>query len=203
MVFIKKSVLLLCLCAVSIFAVQSKFGVKVQGGLSGFNGDNTDNINVGYVAGAGVTGLFGLSDVLLIAPEVLFSYSMATSEYDIPIIGTAKLDNEQMRIDVPVMARLMITPVMYGEVGPQFSYLLKNSVESKGVSLTGTDNLNILSLGNDVSIWDLGLSVGAGAMVSEQVGIGLRYYYGFVPADDEGNLDASRYQFLATVGLYF
>lgn len=192
---IQKSVMVLAVFAGSIFAADMKPGVKVQAGLSGINGSDAENLDAGIMFAGGGTALIAMNEKLAIAPELLFSYNTYSSEFDPGFgVGTIEMNISQMKIDVPVMARFMATSMIYAEFGPQVSYLLSNTIEVDGESESGTDGMSTL---------DFGLALGAGAMVSEQIGVGVRYYYGLLATDEDGESETSYYQLGLNAGYYF
>lgn len=131
---------------------QISYGVK-----GGFNYSNiySTSLKTDFKQGfhAGVYGNVSII-VASIQPEILFSKRGYTE--------TNVKDVDLYYIDVPIMFKLKVLPFVSIDAGPQFSYLLDESLDGVGNSLTVMPNFNKSEVsgafGASVKVWRIGAS---------------------------------------------
>lgn len=155
------------LMAVSASA-QLKFGVKGGVNLSNVSGDVDQNkMKIGFMVGGFAN--YAINDQLAIQPELMFA--QAGCKYDVD--GDPKL--ELNYIVLPVMVKYSFGAINL-QAGPQFGYLLSAKED-------GDDVKEFLK-----SI-DLGLNIGAGYQIMENLGVEARYNLGLTNIVDEGDTE--------------
>ncbi len=181
--------LLAAAAAPTAHAQGIRFGVKAGANLSNLAGDlaNQDQYKNRWGFQGGVMVNFGLSDIISIQPEVL--YSQKGFKYaDIQILnfrntGSVRYDY----LDVPVLVRLRAAGVFF-ELGPQYSYLMNVSTDRTqtlngnvvGNAGSGTSNLD------NVRRNELGYVGGLGYEASNGVMLGVRYSGAFTDFSKDG-----------------
>lgn len=159
-----------------------RFGVKAGANLSNLSGDlvNQDQYKNRFGFQGGVMLNFGLSDIISIQPEALYSqkgFKYADQQVTTPLgtfrnTGSVRYDY----IDVPVLVRVRAAGVFF-EAGPQYSYLMNVSTDRSqtlngnnvGNAGSGTSNLD------NVNRNELGYVGGLGYQASNGVMLGVRY----------------------------
>ncbi|MFC6996165.1 porin family protein [Rufibacter roseus] len=138
-----------------------KLGLKAGGNLSNITGDDTEDSKnkFGFHVGGFVD--FGVSDMVSIRPEVLYSMKGATGEGD----GDSDMSLNLNYIDVPIMARINADKLFF-EFGPTISFLVKSEAEMGDLSVDFKDYTNTV---------DFGYAAGLGYNISDNIGLGLRY----------------------------
>ena len=120
----KKIILAAALAATASFA-QLSFGVHAGGDLNNVWGDDSDNSEAGIGFNFGGAVKFSLpllpltveANVLADMRNYQFEYSL--SDYSVT----------QWNIDIPVIARFSLLPILFVEAGPQFSFNLSQYAE--------------------------------------------------------------------------
>jgi hypothetical protein len=149
----KKIILsLMFLLVVKASIAQISYGVK--GGLN-FSNIYSTNLNTDFKQGYHV-GAYAKLNLIILAfqPELLFSQRgyKETNVKDVTL----------NYIDIPVMLKLKILPMISLDAGPQFSYLINSNTEGIGniLSVQPTfKNAEVSgALGASVQIWRLGAS---------------------------------------------
>ncbi len=163
--------------AVALFVSSNAqmFGVKGGANISGIS--NVDNVKskFGFYAGAFMNA--PIAESFSIQPEVLYSTKGGKTTGDVEIVGSADY------ISVPVMFQYHVTPQIYLEAGPEFSFLLSANAKTGGVS---SDIKNVLTG------FDLGIGLGAGYYFTENIGLTARYVAGVTDMVKDNPNDAVR-----------
>ncbi|MFY7741921.1 MAG: porin family protein [Flavobacterium sp.] len=182
------------------FAFGIKAGVNLSNVYDEEGEDFVADDRYGWVAGAFGTIPFG--KLFGLQPEILYSQKGFKSSGTF-LGATYELSRKTEFIDLPFF--VAIKPIEYVTilVGPQFSFLLKQTDEFKSNNLTSTqieefDNSNLLK-----NI--IGLSAGADINLDHFV-IGVRFGGDLKKNDGDGNSSTPRYKnmwYQATVGYKF
>src|SRR5690606_1279682 len=164
----KKAILIICLMAGAVTYAQSGSGLGIKGGLNfGANGDASIGENLGNIGSDSKVGfhagLFGKLDfgTLYFRPELV--YTKLNSEYDYQA-GTSKF--EMSKLDMPLLVGLNILGPLHVFAGPSLQYILDTDLE----------DIELEDVKNDFTI---GVNIGAGVNLSDQLGVDLRYERGF------------------------
>ncbi|WP_207436268.1 porin family protein [Sabulibacter ruber] len=159
-----KRILLFVAVLFTTYAAQAqdgiKLGLKAGANLSNVSGEDADGSKNKFGFHVGAFADFGISEMVSIRPEVLFSTKGAKAEED-GMEGQLNLGY----IDVPVLARINADKLFF-EFGPTVSFLVKSEVESEGISVDIKDYTNKV---------DFGYAAGLGYQLTEALGLGLRY----------------------------
>ena len=170
------------LTAVAVFgfafanAQEVKFGVKGGLNIANVSGDVEGNKSrIGYLVGGFAE--IKISEKFSIQPELLYSaQGVNFKEEGIGFSYEGKQNNGYLNI--PVMAKVYVTPKVSIEVGPQIGFLLnsKSKVE-------GTEDGDVIFSGeedtkDDFESTDFGLNFGLGYDLTEKLSIGGRYNLG-------------------------
>ncbi|HEX8350149.1 MAG TPA: porin family protein, partial [Hymenobacter sp.] len=158
----KKLILSLGLLAGVVSAASAqdiRFGAKVGVNYSTITADDTEGIEskIGLQAGGLVN--FGLSDLISIQPEVLYSQKGYQSEEDSDF--KVKLNY----IDIPVMVKVNAGGLFF-EGGPQVGIL---------ASAKATDGSTDVDIKEGLNTVDFGYAVGLGYQLESGPMLGLRY----------------------------
>ena len=185
---------------------QIEFGIKGGLNYSGFIDNNDDDIPADYKGKIGfhLGGFieFKVSEKVSLRPELLYSqqgsnFTIDGADLNIfspdPIFVT-EIDGEirESLLLLPVIAEYKLNEKLSLEFGPQFGYSLNREIEY--------DN-NPLSFGgflrnDDEEKFEVGISLGLGYSMTDELGISLRYNYGII---ERQNLNTSVIQ----LGMYY
>src|SRR5690606_37218153 len=164
----KKAILILCLLAGVTTYAQSGSGIGIKGGLNfGANGDLSvtfSNIDISSDSKVGFhVGVFGKMDfgTLYFRPELVYTKLNLEYDYD---AGTSKF--EMSKLDMPLLVGLNIIGPLHIFAGPSLQYVLDTDLE----------DVELEDVKNDFTV---GLNIGAGVNLSDQLGVDLRYERGF------------------------
>lgn len=206
--------LLVTAVAPAAHAQGVRFGVKAGANLSNLSGDlvNQDQYKnrVGFQGGVMVN--FGLSDIISIQPEVLYSQKgFKYADQQFTVLGNTFRNTGNVRydyLDVPILVRVRAAGIFF-EVGPQYSYLMQVSTDR-----TQTRNGNVISNSgsgttnlDNVQRNELGYVGGLGYQASNGLMLGVRYsgaFTDFAKNDNYSNGDfrnARNSTFQAYVGV--
>ncbi len=152
-------------------------GLKAGANLSNITGDETEDLKNKFGFHVGAFADFGISEMVSIRPEVLYSMKGAKAEED-GMEGGFNLHY----IDVPVLARINADRLFF-EFGPTVSFLLKSEIEMEEVSVDFKDYTNKV---------DFGYAAGLGYQLTDGLGLGLRYNGGIskIYKDDSDDFEA-------------
>lgn len=122
----KKILLAAVLAATASFA-QINFGAHVGADMNTFWGDDTEDVGtgVGFNAGLGVKISLPLLPIT-IAPEVLIDMRNISDKY----LGE-EVTTTTWALDIPVLVRFSLLPILYLEGGPQFAFNLSTTTENE------------------------------------------------------------------------
>ncbi|MFC6996164.1 porin family protein [Rufibacter roseus] len=146
-----------------------KLGLKAGVNIASMAGDDADDITNKFGFHIGGFADYGISEMVSIRPELLYSTKGATSEEN----DDASFNLNY--IDVPVLARIKADKLFF-EFGPTFSFLVKAEVSDGDVSI----NVKDATRG-----FDFGYAAGLGYQFTEQIGLGLRYNGGLTNIFEE------------------
>lgn len=176
----KKAILIICLMAGAATYAQSGSGIGLKGGLNfGANGDASIGENLGNIGSDSKVGfhagLFGKLDfgTVYFRPELV--YTKINSEYDGIEIGGTEYGTqkfEMSKLDMPLLVGLNILGPLHIFAGPSLQYILDTDLE----------DVELEDVKNDFTV---GLNIGAGVNLSDQLGVDLRYERGF--SDNEAD----------------
>ena len=173
----KKVILSLALLAGMTGAAQAQTGVRfgLKGGInySTITAKNTDGIESKLGLQAGAFANFGLSDLISIQPEVLYSQKGFQSE------GNSKNKAKFNYIDIPVLVKVNAGGLFF-EAGPQLGILASAKVTDGSIDVDVKKNLNTV---------DFGYVAGLGYQLETGPMIGLRYNGGITDIAKDGNND--------------
>lgn len=174
--------LLVAAVAPAAHAQGIRFGVKAGANLSNLSGDlvNQDQYKNRFGFQGGVMVNFGLSDIISIQPEVLYSQKgFKYADQQFTILGNTYRNTGNVRydyLDVPILVRVRAAGIFF-EVGPQYSYLMNVSTD-RTRTYNGTVVSNAGSGTSDLSNVqrnELGYVGGLGYQASNGVMLGVRY----------------------------
>lgn len=178
----KKTILSLALLAGLTSAAQAQTGIKygVKGGYNLATFSGTDSNGSGYKHGfsAGLALHFGLSDMIAVTPEFLYSQKGATLDNFQARPGgeVAKFKSTIGYLDVPVLVRISTGDEgkgLFFELGPQGSFLLHNR------DFTQTGNIgtqsNESTSRDDLNKVVIGYVAGLGYQITSGLSLGVRY----------------------------
>lgn len=153
-------------------------GLKVGGSLTSFEG--TDATPFSYRPGfhAGAFANFGISPLVAIQPELLYSMKGANLK------NVSDASTRLHYLDVPVAVHIN-TQGLFFELGPQVGFLVAAS------SQRGSASTDIKSGLNSV---DFGYLGGLGYQLKQGLGIGLRYNGGFTNVSKSVTVGNTTYQ---------
>ena len=192
--FLSAGVALLAAAAAPTAHAQGiRFGVKAGANLSNLAGDlvNQDQYKNRFGFQGGVMVNFGLSDIVSIQPEVLYSQKgFKYADQQFTLLGSTYRNTGNVRydyLDVPILVRVRAAGVFF-ELGPQYSYLMNVSANRTqtvngnviGNAGTGTANLD------NVRRNELGYVGGLGYQASNGVMLGVRYSGAFTDFAKDG-----------------
>lgn len=210
----KKFLLLIATCSIA-FASQAqgfKFGPRAGANFSTIKQNPkqkgwTNNFQTGFQAGLAFN--VGITEMLSLQPEVLYSQKGFKSEFKSDFI-TASYEIKSSYIEVPVLAKVAfgsgnIKPFI--TAGPYAGYWLSGEIgddeESESIDFDKAENDNLNRL-------DIGFNVGAGVALNAgpgQLTLDLRYGFSHISIDDEpedadfffteGGYPTSKYQVLS------
>ncbi|MBR2075389.1 MAG: PorT family protein [Fibrobacter sp.] len=190
----KKILLAAVLAATASFA-QINFGVHAGVDMNTLWGDDAEDFgtSVGFNAGVGMKISLPLLPITL-APEVLIdmrNFSIERSGEDLGVTTWA--------LDIPVLVRFSLLPILYLEGGPQFAFNLSTDSEKVG----GTSIADWM----DFNTFEFDLVFGVGTGIVPLVDIDFRVVLGmtnFLADPEIGDpLDVSNMQFMLGATYWF
>ncbi|MBO7414518.1 MAG: PorT family protein [Fibrobacter sp.] len=189
------------LVAVMLFAASSAFAQFSLGGHAAVNystmwGDETDDVPWGLGFNAGVATKISLG-LFAVAPEV--------------DVGLRRQSDDDVTwstwaIEIPILARINVLPILFIEAGPQLAFLLSSEVEQdfgmgKVTVDYGDDKIDALNT------FEFGLAAGVGATVIPNLDVNFRAVFGLTsvidskkvfPEADEQSIKNMQFQLGAT-----
>lgn len=195
-----KKILFAALVAISASFAQINFGIHAGVNMNTLWGDDAgdDVSGFGFVAGVGAKISLPLLP-LTIAPEVLIDMRNNTAETK-TVLGTTETESTEWSLDIPVMIRFSLLPIIFVEAGPVFGFNLSTSVEQDGKEID--DNLL-----PEYNTFDFALAVGFGTNILPLIDIDFRVNIGFTNVSTEkvtdNEIDASNLQFVLGATYWF
>jgi len=170
----KKVLLFVLLCGISSAQAQIKFGIKAGANFSDLDAVNfKTDMRTGFHFGAILE--VKLPGSLALQPELLYSSQGAK-------VNSAALDEIQYDyITVPVLVKYyLIKDVLDIELGPQFSFLVNDDVNSNflGSSFDASDS----------STFDFAAIGGVGVDIGAHIFLQGRYVYGLTEASTNADI---------------
>lgn len=202
-----KKILLVAFVAATASFAQINFGARVGADLNTLWGDDAEDFgtSVGFNAGLGVKISLPLLPITL-APEVLIDMRNFTLERAGEDLGVTT-----WALDIPVMVRFSLLPILYIEGGPQFAFNLSTS--SDKVTPLETKLLKVETSIEDwyeFNTFEFDLVFGVGTGIVPFVDIDFRVVLGmsnFISEEKGVNgsvaLDAANLQFMLGATYWF
>ncbi|SHL25905.1 porin family protein [Fibrobacter sp. UWEL] len=159
-----KKILIAALMVASFSFAQINFGVHAAANMSTLWGDDAENAEtgIGFSAGLGMKISLPLLPIT-VAPEVLIDMRNMTDDNDATLTEWA--------LEVPVLVRLSLLPILYVEAGPTFALNLSVSGED--------DDGNEVEFNDDYfNTFEFGLAFGVGTGIVPFVDIDFRVNLG-------------------------
>jgi hypothetical protein len=206
----KKKLLLIgfLLLTLSTYSQDNQIEFGIKGGLnySSFMDNNEDDIPADYKGQIGFHlggfAKFKLSGKISIKPELVYSLqgsNFTINGSDLNIVSQddifiTSIDGEikESIILIPIILEYKLNKKLNLEFGPQFGYSLNRDVEY--------DNNPFNFIGflrnDDEETFEIGIGLGFGYALSDDLGVSLRYNYGII---ERQNLNTSVFQ----LGMYY
>ncbi len=206
----KKKLLLIgfLLLTLSTYSQDNQIEFGIKGGLnySSFMDNNDDDIPTDYKGQIGFHlggfAKFKLSGKISIKPELVYSLqgsNFTINGSDLNIVSqddifVTSIDGEikESIILIPIILEYKLNKKLNLEFGPQFGYSLNRDVEY--------DNNPFNFIGflrnDDEETFEIGIGLGFGYALSDDLGVSLRYNYGII---ERQNLNTSVFQ----LGMYY
>ena len=206
----KKKLLLIgfLLLTLSTYSQDNQIEFGIKGGLnySSFMDNNDDDIPTDYKGQIGFHlggfAKFKLSGKISIKPELVYSLqgsNFTINGSDLNIVSQddifiTSIDGEikESIILIPIILEYKLNKKLNLEFGPQFGYSLNRDVEY--------DNNPFNFIGflrnDDEETFEIGIGLGFGYALSDDLGVSLRYNYGII---ERQNLNTSVFQ----LGMYY
>lgn len=202
MKFLKTLLLALCLVPALAMAQEdapakkaqdSKWGVGARIGFDyGFLWGLEDDWDLGEdedaPAGIGVTvgvqGRYEMSSFFQVVPELNFRYAKLSQEDD-----AYERNFTQMDLQIPVLARGIVSNRLFVELGPQIGLSVSNKVSLDGeTSPAGLYDIDY-SIKEDIdqSVFNLGVVLGIGANIIDRLSVDFRLFMGFMELYPDAN----------------
>ena len=154
------------------------FGVKTALNISGLSGTNTEDYNMKTGLALGGFTELTINDKVSLKPELLFSMQGAVSQ-------TNNVDTciKMNYIDLPILVKFDIIDRLYAEIGPELGFLI--SAKQK------TGDLDSISIKDIFNTLEVGLNLGIGYEMVENILFSLRYNGGIRNIDDSNINDVT------------
>ena len=167
---------ILLLVAVMLFAASSAFAQFSLGGRAAANfstmwGDNTDDVPWGLGFNAGVATKISLG-LFAVAPEV--------------DVGLRRQSDDEITwstwaIEIPILARINVLPMLFIEAGPQLAFLLSSKEE---VDMGAMEVTYDFSDAKALNTFEFGVAAGVGFTVIPNLDLNFRSVIGFTSVID-------------------
>lgn len=182
------------------FAFAQSFGIKGGMNVSSISKDvnlSDTKSKIGFNAGAFVN--VPIAEGFSIQPEVLYNDLGSKTE----VLGTkTEYSTNLGYVSVPVMVQYNVTPELYLEAGPEFSFLVNSNNKLK--SDIGLLNNRTFDLKKDnLNTFNFGVGIGAGYYFTPNVGITARYTAGVTNIGKEKSLLSESKNNVFQVGLAY
>ncbi|WP_181307788.1 porin family protein [Rufibacter sp. XAAS-G3-1] len=153
-----------------------KLGLKAGGNYSNVTGDETEDLESLFGLHAGVILDYGISEMVSIRPELL--YSMKGAKLEISDADDAIIKSRFHYLDVPILAHINAGGLFF-ELGPTVGFKLSSSttIEVDGEEID-EEEFGISDGDDGMKNFEIGYAAGLGYQLPMGVGIGLRYQGG-------------------------
>jgi hypothetical protein len=168
---------ILLLVAVMLFAASSAFAQFSLGGHAAVNfgtvwGDNTDEVPWGLGFNAGVATKIGISGLIAVAPEVDVDMRRASDD---------EITWTTWALEIPILARINVLPMLFIEAGPQLAFLLSSKEE---VDMGAMEVTYDFSDAKALNTFEFGVAAGVGFTVIPNLDVNVRSVIGFTSIVD-------------------
>lgn len=166
-----KKILLAAFIAASASFAQINFGARAALDMNTLWGDDTDDasVGIGFQAGAGAKISLPLLPIT-VAPEVVIDMRNYDSREEFSVTEWA--------IDIPLLVRFSLLPILYLEAGPMFAFNLSVSAEDDdGHEITFADDY--------FNTFEFDLVFGVGTGIVPLVDIDFRLVFGMTKTEAE------------------
>ena len=165
-----KKILLVAFVAATASFAQINFGARVGADLNTLWGDDAEDVgtSVGFNAGLGVKISLPLLPITL-APELLVDMRNFNNELS---LFREKVSLTTWAIDIPVMVRFSLLPILYIEGGPQFAFNISTTGEFENGKDAHVDDFY------EFSTFEFDLAFGVGTGIVPFVDIDFRVVLG-------------------------
>lgn len=192
-----------------------KFGVKAGANLANLSGSGVTSNDPKFGAYGGIFVNIPINSQFKLQPEVLYSmqgtkWTTKTPNFlpqmDLTIINDIKLDY----INIPVVVQYEFGKGFYGEMGPQFGFLM--SAKSKNENIIVDRNpappiTTSTSTTTDIKSFlkkaDFSGVIGGGYKMTNGLSVDARYAIGFVDIDNSSTVQAKNSVFSLGLGYAF
>ena len=202
----KLLLMLIIVCGLqAIKAQKTSFGIKGGLNYSNFHGSNEvidlfESIGSGYKYKAGFhAGVFvkvDLSNKFYLQPELLISFQGSKQDNENVELSDAfgneltnsldvRINTNLIYVALPIMGKYYVDENFSVEFGPQLGYMLSGKINHKVTDSGGLSDefLADINAEGDFDIentnnLDLGINLGVGYDLTNELGIGIRYNYG-------------------------
>ena len=178
-------------------SAQTKFGAKLGANYFTLGGDNVEGSDVkgklGFNAGGQVN--IPVSEHFSVQPEAVFSIQGGKLD-NVGGVSDNRINYNLNYVNVPIMLQFTSDKGLYGELGPQFGFLVSAKADSK-INGTSSD----VDIKDALKGFDFGVGVGVGYKFTSGLGVGARYNLGLtnIDEDDDGDLKNRGFQ----LGLFY
>ncbi len=166
------------LITLSLFSQDIFLGAKAGLNLTNITGENTAEFDQITGFHAGISSEFSFSEFFSSQVEILYSTKGATAT-------TTDLEISMDYLSLPIMIKVYPIESLSLDIGPQFSYLLKNTATLGGNTIAPYDYEDL----------DIGLIVGLTYKTSIDLYIQTRYIMGVTEFDSAGKWKNQVFQF--------
>lgn len=118
-----KKIILAALMVAGISFAQLDYGIHGAANMSTFYGDDVGDAATGVGFSAGLAAKFAIPMVAIV-PEVLIDMRNMSREY-----GNYETTLTEWALEIPVMVRVSVLPILFLEAGPTFAFNLSVSEE--------------------------------------------------------------------------
>lgn len=189
-----KKILMAALVVATASFAEVGMGAHVGGTMTSMWGDDAKDVGSGFGFNAGISAKLAIPFVALV-PEVLIDMRNITEESKLGDITTT-----EWALEIPIMARLSLLPILYLEAGPTLAFNLGVSSED--------DNGNEIEYDDDAfESFEFGLAFGLGTGIIPFLDVDFRMNMGLTKIVAEPKIgeapDTKNLQFALGVTYWF
>ena len=111
-------------------SMSPSFGVKGGVNFATVNGDGFDSPDSRTSFHVGALAEFPLAEMFSVQVEALYSGQGFEYNYNLPIVGSQKVEYQLDYINVPILAKVYLFKGFSLEAGPQFGFLVNEEIDS-------------------------------------------------------------------------